>query len=283
MRGIRRTVQRLTPSWNKHKKVCTWRAWKSLRSVNPPKQNVANHIQHLRFCRPCSANGWHRANQSRLEMLKLGQCYQCLYHLYRGWGGCQKDWDPKAPRHRNLSERMKDQKRAKLCRKLCTLESRCRLRLSSCPWPRCFPRGPQMIGMYLKGFPVFAMQTRHIMSIALLKMSRASGMEASLLCIWFPAQSEPGIRSSIWYCRESQECNETCTWFLLWISVDRCGVFMPLPIFHKDFHTKPTAMQTWHLDGFGCISLMWLVCSLWTLTRQQLMPNTRSFAQKLMS
>lgn len=54
-----------------------------------------------------------------------------------------------------------------------------------------------MIGMYLNGFPVFAMQTRHIMSISLLKMSRASGMEASLLCIWFPAQSEPGIRSSI--------------------------------------------------------------------------------------
>jgi hypothetical protein len=70
--------------------------------------------------------------------------------------------------------------------------------LSSCPWPRCFPRGPQMIGMYLNRCPVFAMQTRHIMSISLLKMSRASGMEASLLCIWFPAQSEPGIRSSIW-------------------------------------------------------------------------------------
>ena len=47
------------------------------------------------------------------------------------------------------------------------------------------------------GFPVFAMQTRHVMSVSLLKMSRASGMEASLLCVWFPAQSEPGIQSSI--------------------------------------------------------------------------------------
>ena len=53
-----------------------------------------------------------------------------------------------------------------------------------------------MIGMYLNRFPVFAMQTRHIMSISLLKMSRASGMEASLLCIWFPAQSEPGSESA---------------------------------------------------------------------------------------
>ena len=45
------------------------------------------------------------------------------------------------------------------------------------------------------------------------------------------------------------------TWCFLWIFVDCCGVFIPLPIFHKDAHTKPTAMQTWHLDGFGFISL----------------------------
>ena len=35
--------------------------------------------------------------------------------------------------------------------------------------------------------------------------------------------------------------------------MDRCGVFMPLSIFHKDAHTKPTAMQTWHLDICGWI------------------------------
>jgi|OrbCmetagenome_4_1107370.scaffolds.fasta_scaffold186514_2 hypothetical protein len=28
---------------------------------------------------------------------------------------------------------------------------------------------------------------------------------------------------------------------------------MPLSIFHKDAHTKPTAMQTWHLDICGWI------------------------------
>ena len=73
----------------------------------------------------------------------------------KGVGGCN-------------TERIQDQERrkgSKRCKALqeihvhmCALESLCRLRLSSCPWPQCFPRGPQMmvcICMY-NGFPVFS-------------------------------------------------------------------------------------------------------------------------------